>query len=146
MGLYDILQKHNVEYNKLVELINDLRGCVDFDAAGVVRQLDELYDDTEYKHDFGPKKNGVYVVRQTQPAEYFQDKPIAVFDNKEQADTLSRALNKEYGYGVRFDENFDFIESDDDYDYDDVHYYDWDFMEMNPALEKFGVENNKEVK
>lgn len=56
MGLYDILQKHNIEYNKLVELINDLRGCVDFDAAGVVRQLDELYDDTEYKRDFGPKK------------------------------------------------------------------------------------------
>lgn len=83
--------------------------------------------------------NKVYIVRQTQPCEYIQDKTIAVFDNQEQAEKLSRALNKEYGYGVRFDENYDYIESDDDYDYDDQHYYDWVVMKVNPDLTNFGV-------
>lgn len=92
------------------------------------------------------KIKGVYIVRQTQPAEYYQDKTIAIFDNKKQAEKLSRALNKEYGYGVRFDKNWNYIESDDDYDYDDIHYYDWDFMAINPKLEIFGVDDNDKTK
>lgn len=39
----------------------------------------------------------------------------------------------------RFDENYDYIESDDDYDYDDIHYYDWEKLEINPSLKQFGV-------
>lgn len=85
------------------------------------------------------EKKFIWVVRQTQPADYIQDKTIAVFDNQEQADKLSRALNKEYGFGVRFDENYDYVESDDDYDYDDIHYYDWEKLEINPSLKQFGV-------
>ncbi len=82
-------------------------------------------------------KKYVYLVRQTQPVDYYDQKTIAVFDNKAQAEKLARALNKEYGYGVRFDENYDYIEEDDDYDYDNIHYYDIDCQELNPDIKKY---------
>ena len=52
MGLYDILQKHNLNYDELLKLILDLRGCVDFNAVKMIRQLDDLYDEAEYRRDF----------------------------------------------------------------------------------------------
>lgn len=137
MGIYDILQEHNMSYKELTNLIHELGGCIFLDTFQTIRQLDELYDDKEYKRDFPPQKQYVWAVRQTQPAEYYQDRTIAVFDNQEQAERLARSLNEQYGYGVRFDENHDYIESDDDYDYDDVHYYDWVKLEINPNENNF---------
>lgn len=141
MGIYDILSENKLSYDQLVNILYGLSRCVFLDAGGIVNQLDKIYNDAEYKRDFGPEKHGVWVVRQTQPCEYYQDKPIAVFDNKEQAQKLSRALNKEYGFGVRFDEDGDYIESDDDFDFDDQHYYDLAYFEINPDLSIFGVNN-----
>lgn len=79
-------------------------------------------------------KKYVYLVRQTQPVDYYDQKTIAVFDNKEQAEKLARALNKEYGCGCTFDENWDFIELDDA---DNLHYYDIDCQEVNPDLNDY---------
>ena len=78
-------------------------------------------------------KKYVYLVRQTQPVDYYDQKTIAVFDNKEQAKKLARALNKKYGRGCTFDENWDFIVEDAD----NLHYYDIDCQEVNPDLEKY---------
>lgn len=140
MGIYDILQKHKMDYKDLTDLMVELTGCVDFNGERIINQLDEIYDDDEYKRDFRPARPGVFVVRQTQPSDYYQEKTIAVFDNKEQAEKLSRALNQEYGHGVKFDENWDFVDFDESYDYDDQHYYDWEYQEINPALSIFGVD------
>ena len=82
-------------------------------------------------------KKYVYLVRQTQPDDNYNEKTIAVYENKETAVELARQLNKEYGHGVRFDENYDYIEDDDDYDYDLVHYYDVESQEVNPNPEDY---------
>ena len=88
------------------------------------------------------EKKYVYLVRQTQPVDYYDQRTIAVFDDENKALELARALNKEYGYGVRFDENHDFVDYDDDYEYDNVHYYDIDCQELNPDMNKYlGVQD-----
>jgi hypothetical protein len=76
----------------------------------------------------------LYLVRQTQPIDYFDQKTIAVFDNLEQAQKLARKLNKEYGCGCVFDDNWDFVELDDA---ENLHYYDIDIQELNPDLQKY---------
>lgn len=76
----------------------------------------------------------VYLVRQTQPEEDYNNYTIAVYTDEQDAIALSRKLNKEYGYGVRFDENYDYVESEDDYDYDNIHYYDVDKKTINPDM------------
>lgn len=76
----------------------------------------------------------LYLVRQTQPIDYFDQKTIAVFDNLEQAQKLARELNKEYGCGCVFDDNWDFVELDDA---ENLHYYDIDIQELNPDLQKY---------
>lgn len=83
------------------------------------------------------EKKYVWLVRQTQPASYYQCQTIAVFDNKKQAERLARLLNKQYGYGVVFNKNYDYIGDDDNYDYDDIHYYDLEKLEINPDENKF---------
>lgn len=80
-------------------------------------------------------KKYVYLVRQTQPVDYYDEKTIAVFDNKAQAEKLARALNKEYGCGCVFDDDWNFIEPGTDYD--NQHYYDIDCQEINPDLKKY---------
>ena len=77
----------------------------------------------------------VYLVRQTQPVDYYDEKTIAVFDNKAQAEKLARALNKEHGCGCVFDDDWNFIEPGTDYD--NLHYYDIDCQELNPDLKKY---------
>lgn len=76
----------------------------------------------------------VYLVRQTQPVDYYDDKTIYVCSTKEKAQEYCRKLNKEYGYGVKFNEDWDFVEFDDEYDYDNQHYYDWECMEVDEEL------------
>lgn len=79
-------------------------------------------------------KKKIYLVRQTQPADYYDQKTIAVFDNYEQARDLARALNKEYGCGCVFNADWDLVELDD---CDNLHYYDVDEQSVNPELKDF---------
>lgn len=79
-------------------------------------------------------KKYIYLVRQTQPIDYYDQKTIAVFDNFEMARDLARKLNKEYGCGCVFDDDWDFVELDDA---DNLHYYDVDEQELNPDMAKY---------
>lgn len=54
MGIYDILQEHNLSYKELTNIIHELAGCVFIDSTGIIRQLDQIYDDDEYRRDFPP--------------------------------------------------------------------------------------------
>lgn len=83
----------------------------------------------------GNKKQYVYLVRQTQLMDDYNKTTIAVFDNREKAEKLARALNKEYGTGVVFDDDWNFIEWT--CELDDIHYYDVDCQELNPDMEKY---------
>lgn len=75
----------------------------------------------------------VYVVRQTQLECGYENTAIAVFDDEATATKLARALNKEYGFGCIFDDDWDFVE----YELDDCHYYDVDSMELNPNINDY---------
>ena len=81
------------------------------------------------------KKQYVYLVRQTQTVDYYDERTIAVFTDKEKAYELARKLNKEYGDGCQFDDDYNFIEPGTDYD--SLHYYDVDCKELNPDMEKY---------
>lgn len=81
------------------------------------------------------KKQYVYLVRQTQPVDYYDEKTIAVFTDREKAYELARKLNKAYGDGCQFDDDYNFIEPGTDYD--SQHYYDVDCQELNPDMEKY---------
>lgn len=76
----------------------------------------------------------VYLVKQTQPSEYFESRTIYVCSTEERAREYARKLNKQYGYGVKFDENYDFIDFDEKYDYDDQHYYDIEKIKVDEPL------------
>lgn len=76
----------------------------------------------------------VYLVRQTQPVDYYEEKTIAVFGDKEKAYELARKLNKAYGCGCVFDGNWDLVELDDG---ENLHYYDVDCQELNSDMEKY---------
>lgn len=76
----------------------------------------------------------VYLVRQTQITSGYDEKTIYVCSTKERAVEYCRALNKDYGYGVKFNDEWDFVEFDDEYDYDQQHYYDWECMEVDKEL------------
>lgn len=73
----------------------------------------------------------VYLVKQTHPAERYEDKTIYVCSTKEKAREYCRKLNKQYGYAARFDENWDCIDwGDSEY----CHFYDWEIMEVDEDL------------
>lgn len=76
----------------------------------------------------------VYLVRQTQIIDGYDEKTIYVCSTKEKAQEYCRKLNKEYGYGVKFNDDWDFVEFDDEYDYDQQHYYDWQCMVVDESL------------
>lgn len=73
----------------------------------------------------------VYLVNQTQEVDNLVDKTIYVCSTCERAQEYCRKLNKEYGCGCEFDENWDLVEV---LDYDDCHYYDWESMEIDEPL------------
>ena len=81
------------------------------------------------------KKQYVYLVRQTQPSEFYDEKTIAVFTDRGKAESLARKLNKAYGHGCQFDDDYNFIEPGTDYG--NQHYYDVDCQELNPDLNDY---------
>lgn len=78
-----------------------------------------------------PKRKMVYLVKQTQEIDYFNDKTIYVCSTKERAIEYCQKLNKEYGCGCQFDDDWNFIMVDD---IDNCHYYDWEGMEVDEEL------------
>ena len=84
----------------------------------------------------------VYLVRQNQPMEDYYNYTIAVYDNIQEARTLARKLNKEFGKGCKFTKTHDFVSIIDSNVDDDYHYYDIDVQKINPALKDFMLEEN----
>ena len=76
----------------------------------------------------------VWLVRQTQPIDYYDQRTIAVYDNEQDAITLARKLNKEYACGVVLNDDGDFCELDDA---ENLHYYDVDEQPVNPDMNLF---------
>lgn len=75
----------------------------------------------------------VYLVKQTQPSSDYVDKTIYVCSTKKRAQDYARQLNKEYGYGVKFNKDYDFIDVDDSLDYVQ-HYYTVEAMKIDKPL------------
>ena len=48
-GLYDILNEYSLEYSKLLNLLYKLSKIVPLDYARIEKELDGVYDDTEYE-------------------------------------------------------------------------------------------------
>lgn len=76
-------------------------------------------------------KKYVYLVRQTQPVDYYEQKTIYVCSTKERAQEYARKLNLEYGDGCEFTKQGDFIRQKDYVDYENVHYYDIQELELD---------------
>ena len=72
----------------------------------------------------------VYLVRQTQTTENFFNTTIYVCTDEDEAIRRARELNKTYGSGCEFDDDWEMIEITDD----DYHYYDVEPIKLN---EKF---------
>lgn len=132
MGIYDILQEHNMTYKDLTNLIYQLGRCVFLDTNGLVNQLDKIYDDDEYRRDFPTQPKKIYMVRLTEPCNGYDQFTIAVFDNKEQAVALARKLNLENSIGALITKEGDFITQDDEFcDWDNSRYYEVGWCELN---------------
>ena len=76
----------------------------------------------------------VYLVRQTQPIDYYDQRTIAVYTDEQDAVMLARKLNKEYACGVVLNDDGDFYELDDA---ENLHYYDVDEQPVNPDMNLF---------
>ena len=74
-------------------------------------------------------KEYIYLIRQTQPAENYNDYVFAAFKNENVAIKEARRLNKEYGAYAKFNEKWDFIGVEDN-DYYRTHYYIVNKMEV----------------
>lgn len=74
------------------------------------------------------------MVRQTQPEADLYNYTIAVYDNYAMAEFLMKTLNKKYGKGVEFGEDYNLMKVKD---YDTCHYYDIKVKILNPELEQF---------
>lgn len=48
-GLYDILYRNNINYDMLLELLYKLSKIVPLDYSRIEKELDGIYDDTEYE-------------------------------------------------------------------------------------------------
>lgn len=73
----------------------------------------------------------VYLVKQTQEIDYYNDKTIYVCSTRERAIEYCQKLNKEYGCGCQFDDDWNFIMVDD---IDNCHYYNWEGIEVDEEL------------
>ena len=76
-------------------------------------------------------KMKIYLVKQTQPAYEYIDKTIYAFKNKADAIKKARELNREYGECCKFSKNFDFVEIEQDYYFENAHYYTVETIELN---------------
>ena len=74
----------------------------------------------------------IYLVKQTHPNDNYHNETIYVCSTKEKAQEYCRKLNKQYGRGCTFDENWDYV--DDNGFYNNVHYYDWECMDLDKPL------------
>lgn len=72
----------------------------------------------------------VYLVKQTQETDGYFDKTIYVCSTKEKAQEYCRKLNKRYGYGCNFSQEWDF-EYESDYN---AHFYNWEQIEVDEKL------------
>ena len=79
-------------------------------------------------------KKMLYTVNQTQPEAEYQDTTIAIFSNKQDAISLARKLNQEYGSGCVFNDVWDFVEYNMQ---DNPHFYTVDCVELDPEQEKY---------
>lgn len=73
----------------------------------------------------------VYLVKQTQEDTEYQDKTIYVCSTLDKAIDYCQELNKTYGKGCKFSEDYDFLEITD---YCTCHYYDWEAIEVDEKL------------
>lgn len=88
------------------------------------------------------KNDGVWLVRQTQPSSDYYQYTIAVFDNKEDAYKLAIKLNREYGKGCEFNEDWSFYQVDwDNAGDENYHYYDVEWQKLNPSPSDFLLED-----
>lgn len=78
-----------------------------------------------------PKRKVVFLVKQTQEIDYYNDKTIYVCSTRERAIEYCQKLNKEYGCGCQFDDDWNFIMVDD---IDNCHYYNWEGIEVDEEL------------
>lgn len=76
----------------------------------------------------------VWLVRQTEPENDFQNETIGVFTDEQTAINLARKLNQKYGENCVFDNNWDFVEFN--YDGDPI-YYDVDRQKINPNTKEY---------
>ena len=74
---------------------------------------------------------GVYLVKQTQEIDNYVDKTIYVCSTKQRAIKYCQRLNAEYGYGCEFDDDYNLVEV---LDYDNCHYYNWEYIEIDEDL------------
>lgn len=63
MGLYDLLAEHNITFDELMSIVYDLSkivyiGSVDR-VENIVRDLDDIYDDKEFKKFKKEYNNGI---------------------------------------------------------------------------------------
>lgn len=79
-----------------------------------------------------PKKQVVYVVRQTQTCENFYDTAIYVCSTEKEATRRARLLNQTYGSNCKFSDEWDYEDIEEGAE--DYHYYD---VEAFPLDERF---------
>lgn len=83
------------------------------------------------------KNQMIWIVTQTQPDEGYHETAIYACSTEEKATEYARKLNKEYGAGCIFDENWDFEEVDYDGGYDEengVSYYEVQPLKVDEPL------------
>lgn len=74
----------------------------------------------------------VYLVRQTQPSSDYYQKTIYACTEKEDAIDRARELNKQYGKGCIFTEDYDFNGVDWEHIAEDCyHYYDVEVLKLD---------------
>lgn len=137
MGLYDLLYKYNLTYNKYINLLYDLRHiiyfCSESDFETLIAKSDEIYSDKEYKKfkkqqtkQKGEKMTDfVYIVKQYQYDENIAGVPVFVFDNKAAAEKATISLNKEYSQGVIWVDGCEYLKVDEFNCKDEPHYYEY---------------------
>lgn len=83
----------------------------------------------------------VYLVKQTQPSCDYDNQTIYVCSTLEKANEYAQRLNKKFGANCQFDEDWNFIDVDDSYYWDDVHFYSVESMKVDEDLIIFDEED-----
>lgn len=112
------------------------------DKAGYDSELLETYEGDEDDGILrGLSTMYVYMVRQTQNEagsmwdESYKNETIYICSTEEEAQRRARELNKMYGHGCIFSEDWDFEEIDYEDTYDEgVHYYDVEAMRIDKPM------------